>query len=169
MIFSKVLLGSSKPKGTNYCKRADILNNEQGNMGWNHKLRTNGWKWVFWVDYVPRQLHLNNILFNGPSPKRMEAPSCGARGKGSTLTLVTLCLWRKRPKSWVRIRAIHLRDEPLVDSCLTHKDYFAVINLSKRRMFSHKESQVGCNKGFVPPLPKSKLRKKSPLENNVGS
>jgi hypothetical protein len=33
MIFSKVLLGSSKPKGTNYCKRGDVLNNEQSNMG----------------------------------------------------------------------------------------------------------------------------------------
>jgi hypothetical protein len=88
---------------------------------------------VFWVDYVPRQLHLdNNILYNSPSPKKMEPPSCGARGKGSTLTLVTLSLWRKRPKSWVRIRAMHLRDEPLVGSCLTHKDYFAVINLSKK-------------------------------------
>ncbi len=27
---------------------------------------------------------------------------------------------------------MHLRDEPLVGSCLTHKDYFAVINLSKK-------------------------------------
>jgi hypothetical protein len=124
---------------------------------------------VFWVDYVPRQLHLNNILFNSPSPKKMEAPSCGARGKGSTLTLVTLSLWRKRPKSWVRIRAMHLRDEPLVGSCLIHKDYFAVINLSKSRMFSHKESQVRCNKGFLPSLPESKLKKKLPLENKVGS
>ncbi len=64
---------------------------------------------------------------------------------------------------------MHLRDEPLVGSCLIHKDYFAVINLSKSRMFSHKESQVRCNKGFLPSLPESKLKKKLPLENKVGS
>jgi len=61
-------------------------------------------------------------IIQWPISKKDGSTFCGAIGKGSTPTLVTLSWWRRRPKSWVRIRAMHLRDEPLVASCLTHKD-----------------------------------------------